>query len=182
MPTADMESREYWHVRVCVHTNVRMFMCVVSRLTGSPAGEMGKREKENCSSPRLCLAGKCEWRGLWCGGRRQTNSSNRDLPQDPGFDLADMILSWHGCSKASRGCIPSCLSSGMTARSPSWPGPAWISSCSSSKVLYPSQVCRWVGKPATREAQRILDVTYHPREAPLRCVREDRVRRAAGRG
>ena len=91
-------------------------MCVVSRLTGLPAGEMGEREKENCSSPCLCLAGECEWGGLQCGGQEQTNSLNHDLPQDPGFDLADMILSRCGCSKASGGCIPPCLSSSMTAR------------------------------------------------------------------
>lgn len=73
MPTANTESREYWRVCVCmcVHRSVRMFVCGVSTLTCSPAGEMGEREKEDCSSPCLSLAENCEWGGLWCGGRGQ---------------------------------------------------------------------------------------------------------------
>lgn len=150
-------------------------MCVVSRPTGSPAGEMGQRDKESCSCPHLCLVGQWEW-----GGRGQNDPSNHDLPQDPGFWPANTILSQRGCSEASRGYIIPWFSTGITAQV-FLAGPAWISSCSNSKVLCPSQICKWVGKPATRGEPRILDVTYHPRDVPLRCVREDRLRRAAGR-
>lgn len=120
-------------------------MCVVSKPTGSPAGQMGERDKENCSSPCLCLAGQWEWGGLRCGGQGQNDPSNHDLPQDPGFCPANTVLSQHGCSKASRGCIPLCFSSGTTAQVSFLAGPAFFSSCSNSKVLYPSQVCKWVG-------------------------------------
>lgn len=88
-------------VCVCAHRNVRVFMCFVSGLTGLPAGGTGERKK-NCSSPCPCLAGSCAFTP---GGRGQTDSSNHDLPQDTAFDLADVILFQHGCSKASGGCI-----------------------------------------------------------------------------
>lgn len=116
VPTMDMESREYWHACVCACACKckDVYVCCV-QANWLTSWRDGGDEKENCSSPCLCLAGECEWGGLRCGGRGQTDSSNHDLPQDPGFGPADVILSQHGCSKASRGCIPPCLSSSMTA-------------------------------------------------------------------
>lgn len=128
----------------------------------------------------LQLSSSLPCRTVGVGRARAERPSNHDLPQDPGFWPANTILSQRGCSEASRGYIIPWFSTGITAQV-FLAGPAWISSCSNSKVLCPSQICKWVGKPATRGEPRILDVTYHPRDVPLRCVREDRLRRAAGR-
>lgn len=89
-------------------------MCVVSMLTGSPAGKMGRGKAAALLAS--ALQGSVSGEGCSVEGEEgQTNSLNHDLPQDPGFTPADMVLSWHGCSKASEGYIPPCLSSSVTA-------------------------------------------------------------------
>lgn len=115
MPTVDTGSGEHWCVCVCmcVHRNVRMFVCVVSTLTGSPAGgvERGRRR----TAALLAFPWLRTVSGEGCGVEGEgSNSSNHDLLQDSGFNSADVILSRCGCSKTSRGCILPCLSSGLT--------------------------------------------------------------------
>lgn len=96
------------------------------------------------------------------------------MPQDPGFNLADMILSQHCCSEASRSCIRPCLSTAVTAHV-SFPARASLDLLQQLQGFVP-----FPGLQVGRKASHLGGTKNFG--CHLRCVRGDRGRRAAGRG
>lgn len=94
---------------VCARKRKDVYVCCVQATWLISWRDGGEGELQ------LSLPKEGEWGGLRCGGGGQTDSLNHDLPQDPGFDPAEVILSRQGCSKASWRLHP-CLSSNRTAR------------------------------------------------------------------